>query len=291
VFSQGDLQPATYTISVADLEGFKKPENQEVVVEEDTQNSVTITYLEKPALEISRTFSENTPEAIALASAEIESNGYTSSQVKEIYGWDLETDTIDIPLTNGVVINMGILGYNHDVLSSDHVSKVGITLGMTHCLPTSYKMYSSDKTGGGYATSDMKTTILPSYKELLPQAWQDVIKLVDKKSANGGYSSSVATTSSEDLFLLSEIEVFGTTINAKDGANEGSVYEYWNGKTDTDRIKKYDADNDGVPDTDAKRWSLRSVFSDNQSCYVNSKGASVSSYANNPSWVSFAFCV
>lgn len=50
VFSQGDLQPATYTISVADLEGFKTPDVQEVVVEEDTQNSVIVTYLEKPAL-------------------------------------------------------------------------------------------------------------------------------------------------------------------------------------------------------------------------------------------------
>lgn len=50
VFSQGDLQPATYTISVADLEGFKAPDIQEVVVLEDTQNSVMVTYLEKPLM-------------------------------------------------------------------------------------------------------------------------------------------------------------------------------------------------------------------------------------------------
>lgn len=48
VFSQGDLQPATYTISVADLDGFKTPDVQEVVVEEGTQNNVEFTYLEKP---------------------------------------------------------------------------------------------------------------------------------------------------------------------------------------------------------------------------------------------------
>jgi hypothetical protein len=47
VFSQGDLQPATYTISVADLEGFKTPDVQDVVVKEDTQNSVIMTYLER----------------------------------------------------------------------------------------------------------------------------------------------------------------------------------------------------------------------------------------------------
>lgn len=47
VFVQGDLQPATYTISVADLEGFDTPESQELVVLEDSENSVTITYLEQ----------------------------------------------------------------------------------------------------------------------------------------------------------------------------------------------------------------------------------------------------
>lgn len=48
VFTQGDLQPATYTITVADIEGFKTPDASEVVVLENTQNSVMVTYLEKP---------------------------------------------------------------------------------------------------------------------------------------------------------------------------------------------------------------------------------------------------
>jgi hypothetical protein len=47
VFTQGDLQPATYAISVADMDGFDTPEPVEVVVEENTQNSAIITYLEK----------------------------------------------------------------------------------------------------------------------------------------------------------------------------------------------------------------------------------------------------
>ena len=48
VFVQGDLQPATYTISVADLDGFKTPNNIEVIVNENTKNVATVTYLEKP---------------------------------------------------------------------------------------------------------------------------------------------------------------------------------------------------------------------------------------------------
>lgn len=49
VFVQGDLQPATYTITVADIDGFKTPSASEVVVTEDTQNTITVTYLELPA--------------------------------------------------------------------------------------------------------------------------------------------------------------------------------------------------------------------------------------------------
>lgn len=48
VFVQGDLQPATYTISVADMDGFDAPKPVKVVVEENTHNSAIITYLEKP---------------------------------------------------------------------------------------------------------------------------------------------------------------------------------------------------------------------------------------------------
>lgn len=48
VFTQGDLQPATYTVSVADLDGFKTPVSQEVTILEDTSNNIEFVYLEKP---------------------------------------------------------------------------------------------------------------------------------------------------------------------------------------------------------------------------------------------------
>lgn len=291
VFTQGDLQPATYTISVADIDGFKTPEVQEIIVTEGSNNTAMITYLEKPSFAISRVFSENTPEVISAISAEISAKNMTSSQVAETYGWNLG-DTKDITLSTGEVIQMQIIGFNHDD-KSDGSGKAGITLQMKDCLATLYSMNKSDTTAGGYASSVMKTSTLPTIKSTLPQSWQDVIKLVNKKSANGGGSYySETLTLSEDLFLLSQIEVFGEASNAQDGVNEGSIYEYWNGKNDADRIKKQDTNADGVSDTEIF-WSFRSVRNNHtanfRGVYIGGTGSTVpASYSRG---VSFAFCV
>lgn len=294
VFTQGDLQPATYTISVADMDGFKTPDSVEVVVEENTQNSAIITYLEKPAIEILPNFSENTPLAISTAGAEIAYKNMTSAEVEARFGWKIG-DTTTYTLTTGEKVEMRIIGFNHDDLS-DGSGKAGITLDMTHCLATKYPMNSTNTNAGGYAASVMKTYTLPTIKALHHQEWQDVIKPVDKKSANGsGKNYSETLTTSEDLFLFAEIEIFGTTQNAQDGANEGSVYEYWNDKAaSADRIKKYDTDGDGVADT-ATAWWLRSSHSydgnDNYFCSVSLGGNANSSGASYSRGVAFGFCV
>ena len=289
VFVQGDLQPATYTVSVADMEGFQTPNVSEVVVVEDSQNAVTITYLEKSAF--STTFSENTPDVISAIADEISANSMTSAQVEETYGWKIG-DTKDITLTTGEVIQMRIIGFNHDTLSGG-TGTAGITLQMVDCLATKYPMNSTARNAGGYAASVMKTSTLPTVKALLPQEWQDVIKLVDKKSANGGSTNySKTLTLSEDIFLLAEIEVFGTTTYAQDGANEGSVYEYWNGKDATGRIKKCDTNADGVADTVAAWWLRSSGYNDTgYFCYVNASGNAYGYLASASRGVSFAFCV
>lgn len=240
----------------------------------------------------SRVFSENSPEVISYYSDEISKNNYTSAQVAEIYGWNLG-DTIPITLSNDEIIEMQIIGINHDTLSSDHISKAGITLQMKECLATRYPMNSTATNAGGYATSEMKTETLPTLKVLLPQEWQDVIKLVDKKSANGGNTNySETLTLSEDLFLFAEVEIFGTISYAQDGANEGSVYEYWNGKAAADKIKKYDTDADGVADYPVGWW-LRSASSTNTSTFCN-VGVDGGIYTAAPitfRGVSFGFCV
>lgn len=268
--------------------------NIESIIEADGTQTLKITdwdYVPKPKFD--RVFANNTPAQIDAVSKEIASNGYTSAQVAEIYGWNLG-DTIPITLTSGEVIEMQIIGYNHDFINNEPDTTAGITLQMKDCLATRYGMNSTGGTNaGGYAASKLKTKTLPTLKALLPQEWQDVIKLVDKKSANGGSTKySETLTLSEDLFLFAEIEIFGTTSYAQDGANEGSVYEYWNGKAAVDRIKKYDTVADGVADT-ATIWWLRSAKSTSTTnfCVVDTDGNILSTNAGNPRGVAFGFCI
>lgn len=237
-------------------------------------------------MKYSRIFSENTPEQISMASAEISANNYTSAQVAEIYGWNLG-DTIPITLTTGEEIEMRIIGFNHDD-KSDGTGKAGITLDMVNCLKDKYKLNNTYYTTGGFPQCTFNTTTRPLIKATIPEEWQNVIKNVDKKSANGAYTNfSAVVTTSQDLFLLSEIELFGKVLRAQGGANEGVVYEYWNGKTAEDRIKVVEGDT-----STSHYWALRSASNQNAYyyCYCTRLGVIVTEpqYAKG---ISFAFCV
>lgn len=265
----------------------------ESILNYDGTQTLNITH--KDYVPVYPVFADNTPEGIAYVSNQIAQNGLTSAQVAEQYGWNLG-DSIPITLSTGEVIEMQIIGVNHDDLS-DGTGKAGLTLQMKNCLATRYPMNSTNTNAGGYAASIMKTSTLPTIKALLPKEWQDVIKLVDKKSANGGSPNySETLTLSEDIFLLSGIEVFGSESSygyAQDGANEGSQYEYWNGKASADRIKNYDTNADGVVDT-VTIWWLRSSRHNttNFFCNLDTSGNVINlSSASSSQGVAFGFCI
>lgn len=236
-----------------------------------------------------RTFAKNTPAQIDIVSAEISANNYTSAQVAEIYGWNLG-DTMPITLSTGEKIEMQIIGFNHDD-KSDGTGKAGITLQMKNCLKTA-RVINTESNAGGYAASKMKTETLPTVYTSLPERWRNVIKLVDKKSANGGASNYTETlTLSEDIFLLSSIEMNSSSF-AQDRDNEGNPYEYWIDKVDDDRIKLYDKDGNGLPET-ITAWWLRSssTVSSGHFCAVSTTGSFVSTSVTSGYRISFAFCV
>lgn len=242
-------------------------------------------------VEPSSVFADNSWDTISAVSAEISSAGLTSEEIYSTYGWSIG-DTKTETLSTGEVVTFSIIGFNHDD-KSDGTGKAGITMQMVDCLSTKYSMNSTNTNACGYAASVMKTSTLSAIKSTLSQELQDNILLVDKKSANGGSTNYTETvTLSEDLFLLAEMEVFGTSTYAQDGAIEGIVYEYWNGKSAVDRIKKYDTEADGVADT-ATGWWLRSsaFYNDGYFCYVDMSGNSSNYNASNLRGVSFAFCI
>jgi hypothetical protein len=249
--------------------------------------NIVISIVAVEGADLDPVFNNNGWDVIDNISAIIAEQHLTAAQVEENYGWKLG-DLKDVELSNGETIQLQIIGVNHDTLSSDHTSKAGLTLQMKECLNTRYAMNSTDTNVGGWRDSEMRTTTLPTIKALLPQDLQNVIKLVDKKAADGGNTNYHETlTSSDDLFLLCEKEVAETSTYAQDGANEGTQYEYWVGKSASDRIKHYGAEQA------ATSWWLRSSSSTSTTPFVSiSAGGNVFYFgANNSRGLSLALCV
>lgn len=186
-----------------------------------------------------------------------------------------DTKTVNI---GGVNYQVQIIGFNHDDLTSG--GKAGITFQMVDCLNATAQMNSSNTNAGGWNSSAMRSR-MSTYLSQLPSALQSVIKSVNKKSGTGNGSSSGTQTTSDKLFLLSEIEIFGTTTYSVSG--EGNQYEWY--KAGNSRIKKVNGSADG--------WWERSPFSGGTGtfCIVGSGGTAGNGYANGSCGVSFGFCV
>lgn len=272
-----EVPAGSYTISVNDLSGYTTPESQSVSVVYGQELEVDMVYV----VAISRVFGENNWSTISNISAEISTNNMTSAQVEETYGWkpgDLKSET----LSTGEVIELQIIGFNHDD-KSDETGKAGITLQMKNCLSVKYQMeahYSTDAKNG-WGSTQMRNKTFPVIKSTLPQDLQDVIVLVNKKY----YKKSIGVaTATDDLFLLDEIELFGSKV-VENSQAYGLVYEYWENKTSNDRIKNVGAK--------ASRWWLRS-YESKWSTYVNvaaTGDAESGSSTNTEMGVSFALCV
>lgn len=292
VFTQGDLQPAIYTISVADLDGFTTPTSQEVVVTENTQNGVAFTYLEQessPGGEswdgtFSTTFGDNDWAVIAGVSSQISTNNMTSAQVAQTYGWNIG-DIKTFVLSTGENVEMRIIGFNHDDLS-DGTGKAGITLETTHCLATQYRMIAKDTTED-YADSEMRLVTLPAIKQTLPTECQRIIKTVNKVSNYGDGVATNAVTTANDLFLLAYAEITDYNYDAV----EGHMYEGWATKTSaSSKIKKYDSDGDGVVDT-AVPWLMRTAKSIVEFRNIQPNGSYSTRDGRYAAGTSFAFCI
>lgn len=186
-----------------------------------------------------------------------------------------DSKTVNIGGTN---YEVQIIGFNHD----DNVSggKAAYSFQLVDCLNQTQQMNTSNTNTGGWNGSAMRGR-MSTYKSQLPAALRNVIKTVKKKSGTGGGSSSGTQQTNDDLFLLSEIEIFGTTTYSV--AGEGTQYEWY--KAGNSRIKKVNGS--------ANYWWERSPDSGNTSsfCFVSSSGSANASAANSSRGVSFGFCV
>ena len=170
-----------------------------------------------------------------------------------------------------------IIGKNHDTYTAGGTAP--LTFQMHDCYATTYTMNSSDTNEGGWTNCAMRSTYLPAILALMPTEVQNGIREVNKLTSAGSYSSTINTTA-DKLFLLSEIEIFGSTTYSESG--EGSQYAYY--KAGNSKVKNRSGSTvdwwERSPTSDAE-YSFCCVYRDGSENYFD---------ANNSRGVAFCFC-
>ena len=178
---------------------------------------------------------------------------------------------------NGVSYRVDIIGKNHDTYLDG--TPAPLTFQLHDCYATRYSMYAPTSNRKGWIDCNMRNTYLPTILALMPDEVQAGIRAVNKATSNGGQSSAI-TAATDKLFLLSEIEIFGS--NGYSILGEGSQYEYY--AAGNSKIKKLSGS--------AYEWWTRSPYkSDIDSyCSVASGGYHYYRGSSYGEGVSFAFC-
>ena len=122
---------------------------------------------------------------------------------------------------NGASYQVDIIGKNHDTYASG--GKAPLTFQLHDCYGETKKMNSSNTNSGGWTSCAMRSTHLPAILALMPTEVQNGIREVNKMTSAGSQSATIHTTA-DKLFLLSEIEIFGSVSYSKSG--EGTQYDY-----------------------------------------------------------------
>ena len=178
---------------------------------------------------------------------------------------------------NGTSYQVDIIGKSHDTYTSGGTAP--LTFQLHDCYATTYAMNSSNTNAGGWTSCAMRSTHLPAILALMPSEVQAGIKEVNKLTSAGSQSSTINTTA-DKLFLLSEIEIFGSTSYSKSG--EGTQYAYY--KAGNSKIKNRSGS--------AYYWWERSPYGSNSAffCFVDSDGYAAYAGAGDAFGVAFGFC-
>ena len=171
-----------------------------------------------------------------------------------------------------------IIGKNHDDYL-DGSGKAPLTFQLHDCYKLAKTMHSTAANTMGWTKCSMRVEHLPIILKQMPADVQSGIREVNKITAGGGRSTVLVTTQ-DSLFLLSEVEVFGSAINSHSG--EGTQYDYY--KAGNSTVKNFNGS--------AYDWWERSPTANSTRyyCNVKSTGSAVNSSANVTRGVAFGFC-
>lgn len=196
-----------------------------------------------------------------------------------------------------------IIGHEHDDLkipSSGGKTKAFLTLQLDRILykNTTDATYTSDYPAaadeggymnstntnvGGWTNCARRSWCNNVFFNALPTAIKNLVKTVNKLTSAGNQSTTIQTTE-DDVFLLSEIEIFGAITKSKTG--EGNQYEYFTIASNTQKKPSYQSYVSAYWWERSPDGSLVTYF-----CDVNNNGVAWSAYAKYTAGLAPAFCI
>lgn len=152
-------------------------------------------------------------------------------------------------------VQFAIADFDHDELTTtiNGHTKAAVTLTQVDCLMDSNNasnpvngsnntengyMNSTDTNIGGWKDCARRTWCNNVYFNALPSTIKNAVKSVNKKTSAGNKNSTINITS-DKVFLLSEIEIYGTDLHGATGGSflgEGTPYIYY--ETTSSRVKQ-----------------------------------------------------
>ena len=189
-------------------------------------------------------------------------------------------DTKSIVLTTAETLTLRIIDFAHDDLNGTSGGKAAMTFDTVDCMNDSKSMNSSATNVGGYSGSAFYNELTNVIFHTLPEELQTVVKTVTKKSSAGSQSSAITTTG-EQIFLFSEVELHGTLTYSK--AGEGTQYAlYTSGGS---KVKKQSGS--------AIIWWTRSPSAPDSAsfCSVSASGAPYGQGATTGNGIAFGLCI
>ena len=150
-----------------------------------------------------------------------------------------------------------------------------------------FNMNTSNTNNGGWNSCQMKSTICPAFKNALPSDLKNNIRAIIKWQNDG--KSTSGQNSSNEIWLLSEMEIFGYASNSNYTANQVQ-YDFYKGVTDWSAAPKIKYKDTST--STAVVWWTRSAHSSssqsNSFCFVS---ANATSYCDASYSIGFAPCL
>ena len=130
-----------------------------------------------------------------------------------------------IMIINGAEYAIDIIGKNHDTYTGGAGAGIApLTFQLHDCYGTKYRLNDTQGNYEGWSSSAFRRYDVPKIIAAMPPVVQAALHAVVKRTG-GGSTNPEFRVMSDKMFLLAEVEIFGTTNTTHEG--EGSQYAYY----------------------------------------------------------------